>query len=137
MSILGSIVSTHFRTRQSRAGLPARHGGTVRHPPARRHPRRPRPASTAAPGATGRRRRHSHQACREQQGKARLAAFDRRPDEAAQSRFRALRRARSSPSELHYTGDKNDSASMNIWLHKQVMHKLAENGGKVPDELRK
>ena len=39
--------------------------------------------------------------------------------------------------ELHYTGDKNDSASMNIWLHKQVMQKLAENGGKVPDELRK
>jgi hypothetical protein len=39
-------------------------------------------------------------------------------------------------SELHYTGDKNDSASMNIWLHKQVMHKLAENGGKVPDDLR-
>jgi hypothetical protein len=39
--------------------------------------------------------------------------------------------------ELHYTGNKNDSASMNIWLHKQVMTKLAENGGKVPDELRK
>ena len=39
--------------------------------------------------------------------------------------------------ELHYTGDKNDSATMNIWLHKQVMLKLAENGGKVPDELRK
>jgi Domain of unknown function (DUF3597) len=39
--------------------------------------------------------------------------------------------------ELHYSGDKNDSASMNIWLHKQVMQKLAENGGKVPDELRK
>jgi Domain of unknown function (DUF3597) len=38
--------------------------------------------------------------------------------------------------ELHYTGDMNDSASMNIWLHKQVMTKLAENGGKVPDELR-
>jgi Domain of unknown function (DUF3597) len=40
-------------------------------------------------------------------------------------------------SELHFTGDKNDSASMNIWLHSQVMHKLAENGGKVPDDLRK
>ena len=34
--------------------------------------------------------------------------------------------------ELHYTGDTGDSASMNIWLHKQVMQKLAENGGKVP-----
>jgi hypothetical protein len=38
--------------------------------------------------------------------------------------------------ELHYTGDMNDSASMNIWLHKQVMRKLAENGGKVPDDLK-
>jgi hypothetical protein len=24
---------------------------------------------------------------------------------------------------------------MNIWLHKQVMTKLAENGGKVPADL--
>jgi len=38
--------------------------------------------------------------------------------------------------ELNYTGDMNDSASMNIWLHKQVMIKLADNGGKVPDELK-
>ena len=38
--------------------------------------------------------------------------------------------------ELGYTGDMNDSASMNVWLHKQVMTKLAENGGKVPDSLR-
>ena len=39
--------------------------------------------------------------------------------------------------ELNYTGDMNDSASMNIWLHKQVVVKLAENGGRVPDELRR
>jgi hypothetical protein len=38
--------------------------------------------------------------------------------------------------ELHYTGDTNDSAQMNIWLHRQVMFKLAEHGGQVPDELR-
>lgn len=38
--------------------------------------------------------------------------------------------------ELGYTGDTGDSASMNIWLHKQVMTKLAENGGLVPDSLR-
>src|SRR5271169_3559894 len=38
--------------------------------------------------------------------------------------------------ELHYTGDMENSADMNIWLHKQVMIKLAENGGKVPDSLR-
>jgi hypothetical protein len=38
--------------------------------------------------------------------------------------------------ELHYTGSTDDSASMNIWLHKQVMKKLAENGGKVPADLK-
>ncbi|MEP7030079.1 MAG: DUF3597 domain-containing protein [Pseudolabrys sp.] len=37
--------------------------------------------------------------------------------------------------ELGYTGDTNDSATMNIWLHKQVMQKLAANGGKVPGDL--
>lgn len=38
--------------------------------------------------------------------------------------------------ELGYTGDAADSAAMNIWLHKAVMRKLAENGGIVPDSLR-
>jgi len=38
-------------------------------------------------------------------------------------------------TELHYSGDPNDSASMNIWLHKEVLKKLSENGGKVPQEL--
>lgn len=38
-------------------------------------------------------------------------------------------------SELNYTGDTNDSATMNIWLHKALMKKLSENGGKVPADL--
>ena len=38
--------------------------------------------------------------------------------------------------ELNYDGDVGDSAAMNIWLHRQVMKKLADNGGKVPDELK-
>lgn len=37
--------------------------------------------------------------------------------------------------ELHFSGDTGDSASMNLWLHKQVMAKLAANGGKVPADL--
>ncbi|MGB3876138.1 MAG: DUF3597 domain-containing protein [Shinella zoogloeoides] len=37
--------------------------------------------------------------------------------------------------ELGYTGDKNDSATMNVWLHKALMKALADNGGKVPAEL--
>ncbi len=38
-------------------------------------------------------------------------------------------------TELGYSGDQNDSATMNVWLHKQVLKKLAENGGKVPQDL--
>ncbi|SHN86242.1 DUF3597 domain-containing protein [Bradyrhizobium erythrophlei] len=38
--------------------------------------------------------------------------------------------------ELGYTGDTNDSATMNIWLHKQVMAKLAANGGKLPSDVK-
>jgi Domain of unknown function (DUF3597) len=38
--------------------------------------------------------------------------------------------------ELGFTGDTNDSASMNIWLHKQVMSKLAANGGKLPSDVK-
>ncbi|MEO3472818.1 DUF3597 domain-containing protein [Roseomonas sp. CAU 1739] len=39
-------------------------------------------------------------------------------------------------TELGYTGSTDDSATMNVWLHKQVMTKLAANGGKVPDALK-
>lgn len=38
--------------------------------------------------------------------------------------------------ELDFSGDTNDSAAMNVWLHKQVMNKLAANGGKVPADLQ-
>ena len=37
--------------------------------------------------------------------------------------------------ELHYTGDTSDSATMNMWLHKEVMTKFAANGGKLPADL--
>lgn len=39
-------------------------------------------------------------------------------------------------SELKYTGDTNDSATMNVWLHKQIMGKLAANGGKLPSDIK-
>ena len=39
-------------------------------------------------------------------------------------------------AELDFKGDTNDSASMNIWLHRQVRNKLAANGGKVPADLK-
>jgi 3-oxoacyl-ACP reductase-like protein len=47
----------------------------------------------------------------------------------------SLSARRELAHELGYTGDTNDTATMNIWLHKQVIRKLAENGGKVPADL--
>lgn len=48
----------------------------------------------------------------------------------------SLQSRKELAAELHYTGDTDDSASMNIWLHRQVMNKLAANGGKVPADLK-
>jgi hypothetical protein len=48
----------------------------------------------------------------------------------------SLQARKELAAELHYSGDTNDSASMNVWLHRQVMNKLAANGGKVPAELK-
>ena len=47
----------------------------------------------------------------------------------------SLSQRKALAHELGYTGDTNDSATMNIWLHKQVMQKLAENGGHVSADL--
>ncbi|WGS20421.1 MULTISPECIES: DUF3597 domain-containing protein [unclassified Bradyrhizobium] len=38
--------------------------------------------------------------------------------------------------ELNYTGDTNNTAAMNVWLHQQVMAKLAANGGKLPSDIK-
>jgi len=38
-------------------------------------------------------------------------------------------------NELGYTGDTSDSAAMNIWLHKQVIQKIRDNGGQIPNDL--
>ena len=47
----------------------------------------------------------------------------------------SLANRKALAQELGYTGDMNDSATMNIWLHKQVLRKLSENGGQVPANL--
>jgi len=48
----------------------------------------------------------------------------------------SLQSRKELAAELNYSGDTSDSAKMNIWLHRQVMNKLAANGGKVPADLR-
>jgi hypothetical protein len=48
----------------------------------------------------------------------------------------SLEARKTLAGELHYTGSTDDSATMNVWLHKAVMTKLEENAGKVPAELK-
>jgi hypothetical protein len=48
----------------------------------------------------------------------------------------SLEHRKQLAKELGYTGNPQDSASLNIWLHKEVMAKLAANGGKVPATLQ-
>jgi hypothetical protein len=47
----------------------------------------------------------------------------------------SLSARRELAADLKYSGDTNDTATMNMWLHQEVMNKLGENGGKVPQEL--
>lgn len=47
----------------------------------------------------------------------------------------SLAERRELAEELGYTGEKDGSAAMNTWLHKALLNKLSENGGKVPAEL--
>jgi hypothetical protein len=47
----------------------------------------------------------------------------------------SLENRKELATELGYTGPKDGSAEMNIWLHKEVMNQLAAHGGKVPASL--
>ena len=47
----------------------------------------------------------------------------------------SLSARRELAADLKYAGDTGDTATMNMWLHKEVMRKLAENGGTVPQDL--
>ena len=47
----------------------------------------------------------------------------------------SLTQRKALATELGYTGDMNDSATMNVWLHKEVMKGMAANGGKVPANM--
>jgi hypothetical protein len=47
----------------------------------------------------------------------------------------SLANRRELAGELGYTGSTEDTAAMNVWLHKRVMEELRKNGGKVPASL--
>jgi hypothetical protein len=47
----------------------------------------------------------------------------------------SLENRRELARELGYTGSTDDTAAMNVWLHRRVMEELRKNGGKVPASL--
>jgi Domain of unknown function (DUF3597) len=129
MSVLGNIISAIFHHSASAAPTPAETRGSQSQPSS---------ASATAPAAQGAQvdvagimnklASHSKEKLDWQRSIVDLMKL-LNLDSSLATRKRLAQ-------ELHYSGDMNDSASMNVWLHKQVMIKLAENGGQVPKELR-
>ena len=134
MSIFGNILSAIFHHSSSGAAAPPAAPAPGAPPAAQPAPSAPAPSPVAAPAAS-------------------VDVTAIMDNLAAQSSERldwrrsivdlmkllnldsSLTARKELAQELSYSGDMNDSASMNIWLHKQVMTKLAENGGKVPADL--
>jgi hypothetical protein len=135
MSILGSILSTIF----GHAAAPA---ASPQAAPGASSPAAPKPAAAPAPGMPPKPATpvdveailNKLAAQSKEKLDWRLSIVDLMKLLNLDS---SLTARKALADELHYTGNKNDTATMNIWLHKQVMQKLADNGGKVPDDLRK
>ena len=128
MSILGSILSTIFGHASAAPAAPAAPGAPSPAAPASGMP--PKPATQVDVAAI----LDKLAAQSKEKLDWRLSIVDLMKLLNLDS---SLTARKALADELHYTGNKNDTATMNIWLHKEVMQKLADNGGKVPDDLRK
>ena len=128
MSIFGKIMGAIFGTKADAApaGGGAAAGGTAAGRPADRRHRPPRPS-------TSRRSWTRRSKAKGEKLEWRTSIVDLMKALDIDSSFAARKEL---AKELGYTGDSNDSASMNIWLHKQVMTKLAANGGKLPPDIK-
>ncbi|MGQ3041288.1 MAG: DUF3597 domain-containing protein [Brevundimonas sp.] len=126
MSILGNILGRIFKKRDAPASAPAAAPPTATAAPAA--------APTAAPAAA--------QAVdvdgildfmneqRDQKLNWRTSIVDLMKLTGMES---SLAERKELADELGYTGDKSDTASMNIWLHKQVIQRIRDNGGQIRD----
>ena len=139
MSIFGKIKDAIFGSAKAKEAAPAGPAAPAS-PGAPAGASPPKPAAAAAPAANaadvaGRRRGRADETRREDKQKLdwRKSIVDLMKLLDLDS---SLTARKELAKELGYTGDTDDSAAMNIWLHKQVMAKLAENGGKVPDDLK-
>lgn len=126
MSILGNILGRIFKKRDAPASAPAT-------PPPVSTPA-PTAAPTAAPAAAapvdvdGILDFMNEQ--RDQKLNWRTSIVDLMKLTGMDS---SLAERKELADELGYTGDKSDTASMNIWLHKQVIQRIKDNGGQIRD----
>jgi 3-oxoacyl-ACP reductase-like protein len=139
MSVFGSIVSAIFGSKHA-ATVTAPAGSPP--PSSSAPPASPRPAAAAPAGAP------SAQPVSKADVEAILAKLADEQDEDLDWKTSivdlmkllkldsSLGARKQLAKELGYTGALDGSAAMNVWLQKQVMTKLAESGGKVPDSLR-
>ena len=128
MSILGNIVSTIFGHAHAAPGAPGAPPASPQAAPSSAVP--PKPATPVDVAAVLDKLAAQHK----EKLTWRLSIVDLM---ALLNLDSSLTARKALADELHYTGNKNDTATMNIWLHKQVMQKLAANGGKVPADLMK
>lgn len=143
MSIFGSILSKIFDHHPAAAAEPAAAPPAAPEPAAAAADPAPEPADTAAPAAAP-----ASTPAQPVDVEAVLTELASKNPQTLNWRSSivdllklldldsSLRSRTELAGELHYSGDTSDSASMNIWLHKQVMQKLEENGGKVPADLK-
>ena len=142
MSIFGKLVSAIFGS-STTAPAPRSWGPSATKPASPGSPATPTssPTAGAAPGATGKPMSRS-----ELEALINTTASQQAEDlkwrESIVDLMKlfkldsSLGARKELAKELGYTGALDGSAEMNVWLHQQVMIKLAESGGKVPEKLK-
>jgi hypothetical protein len=143
MSIFGKLVSAIFGSSTTAAPAPTSWGPSAAKPASPGSPATPTtsPTAGAAPGATGKPMSRSElealiNTIASQQGEDlnwRESIVDLMKLFKLDS---SLGARKELAKELGYTGALDGSAEMNVWLHREVMIKLAESGGKVPEKLK-
>jgi 3-oxoacyl-ACP reductase-like protein len=140
MSIFGKLVSAIFGSSQT-AGAPTSWGPSATATSSPGSPSAGAAAAAGAPAATGK-----PMSRLELEAMIEKTAAQQREDLNWQESIvdlmklfkldSSLGARKQLAKELGYTGVLDGSAEMNIWLHRQVMVKLAESGGKVPEHLK-
>lgn len=144
MSVFGSIVSAIFGSKHAATVTPT--AGTAAAPPSSKGPPASAGASASpgaaagAPAAAGPISRADVEAILKKLHDDQDEDFDWRKSIVDLMKLlkldSSLGARKQLAQELGYTGALDGSAEMNVWLHRQVMTKLAESGGKVPDSLK-